>query len=644
METANIKTFVNELQFSVSPRNIKENEQYKLQTKEKIMAHFCAVFNSGGGKLTLRFSEKCSHKDLDNFVRMVEQWLQNLTSATTVSDITVEKSLEEVVMITKASDHLITVNYNIYLPDESEVISLPSSEPMKNVRSILQRKTNHINRTSVGSHRKHFVLEEQVEFAESKNNQRKLIKADPSKQVTVAKRICGKSNKLACYISAFANHSGGHVYYGIDEDGIVEGERLTKKDKDKIVKEVIKLVSKMMWPDHVNRPKRGEHWDIFFEPVKDIEDGVVESVFVVVVFVAQCLGGVFTARPDSYKVVNGKVEKIKFREWLSHFKNSSRSVGTQVSITQPNTRETRASVEFMERLKLHRNNNNKCETKLADLANEEQARNPEYDAHLMALSEKVITSYKKHHFRKAQKLLAQFTNSCMTTLAKNRMFFKIRGIYLQSCIESAKGNYESSYKIAVDGLDEIKLPSTEPSSRDYWMHLAMLATILSCRCEQNTQCKLLRMKALDYLKSAMKVGGPETPEIPPDLQQKLHIYKACVLLGCSLTGEAVDAKHVTDKDITAATIELLAVAKTIEGGKPLSHYRKIQNMFAECDLFFRFPPNLQNLKHALELAREARALAAKLHFREMELYARKREAAIVVKLLLYSYRKQSSRG
>lgn len=387
--------FVNDFKVGISMTKFKENERYKKKTLKTIMDHGCALFNSGGGKVTLSFQEMCTREDQDNFLRIIEQRLRDLTSTATVSNITVVKSFQQIVMITKASDHLITMNYNIYLPDECEVISLPPSEPIENVKKIVQGKPNQINRTPIRSHCKDFVLGKDVGFVESKNNQQKCIKVMPSKQVTVAMRMCGKSNKLARYISAFANHSGGHVYYGIEKNGIVSGERLTNKNKDEIVKEVAKLVSKMVWPDHVNGPKKGEHWDVFFESVKDKENREILSVFVIVVFVAQCPGGVFTEEPESYKVVNRSVERIDFPEWLSHFKNNSNSVATQVSFAFPNTGET------MDSLKQRSSDKSRCEKEMPDLVEEEGAQNPTGNAHDIA-PKNVIAGHKKYNFQKVE--------------------------------------------------------------------------------------------------------------------------------------------------------------------------------------------------------------------------------------------------
>ena len=61
--------------------------------------------------------------------------------------------------------------------------------------------------------------------------------------------MTGKDNKFSCYVSAFANYNGGHTYYGITDDGLVESELISnEKDKREITKKVGKAINKMIWP------------------------------------------------------------------------------------------------------------------------------------------------------------------------------------------------------------------------------------------------------------------------------------------------------------------------------------------------------------------------------------------------------------
>ena len=109
---------------------------------------------------------------------------------------------------------------------------------------------------------KKFIKDKDCGFQESKTVQLKNLKADLSKRTTIADRMIGKGNKFSHYVSAFANHNGSHMYYGIADDGIVAGELIPNADSGKITKKV-----EMIWPEQIGQPKRGEHWEIWFRPV-----------------------------------------------------------------------------------------------------------------------------------------------------------------------------------------------------------------------------------------------------------------------------------------------------------------------------------------------------------------------------------------
>jgi predicted HTH transcriptional regulator len=50
--------------------------------------------------------------------------------------------------------------------------------------------------------------------------------------VSLADRMVSKHIRFACYVSAFANHRGGHIYYGVKDDGSVEGEIFGQNDEE----------------------------------------------------------------------------------------------------------------------------------------------------------------------------------------------------------------------------------------------------------------------------------------------------------------------------------------------------------------------------------------------------------------------------
>ena len=69
---------------------------------------------------------------------------------------------------------------------------------------------------------------------ESNTVQLKNLSSEKTKSMNLAKRII--KHKLASYVSAIANHSGGRIYYGIDDHGIVLGESLCGEDEIEQIK------------------------------------------------------------------------------------------------------------------------------------------------------------------------------------------------------------------------------------------------------------------------------------------------------------------------------------------------------------------------------------------------------------------------
>ena len=182
-----------------------------------------------------------------------------------VSNINFEKKEQQIIVRVKKSSLLISTNYNLYLPTQTQVIPVQPNAQIDIVKKLITFDGERIlHGVKIESHSRRLVKDQNCGLEENKEIQFKNLKAAPSKCVTLADRM--KSNKLPSYISAFANHHGGHIYYGIRDDGTVEGEVVTDKDRDEITKKVGKTIGKMIWPQ---KPEKGKHWDIFFEPVLD---------------------------------------------------------------------------------------------------------------------------------------------------------------------------------------------------------------------------------------------------------------------------------------------------------------------------------------------------------------------------------------
>ena len=297
------------------------DKKYKESKKTEIASSFCALLNTHGGKVTIEF-EAATESDVQNLKRAIEQRLSDILGFSSMRDHIelVSSSIDECVFTVEGVSSLCTMNYNLYLPSETQVLAVSPTTPIADVREILssQKRIAEMEEPAVkiGTHCKEFVFHQNTaQLIESRKEQFKNLKSDRSSCVTLGDRMTNKANKFANYVSAFANNIGGNIYYGVQDDGVVEGEFVKDKELDKITKKVSNAVNKMVWPTECEGPKRGQHWEIFFEPVHGVNGDVVPSTFVIVVYIAHCAGGVFTEEPESYHVVNGKVKKMDYNKW-----------------------------------------------------------------------------------------------------------------------------------------------------------------------------------------------------------------------------------------------------------------------------------------------------------------------------------------
>ena len=309
----------------ISLDKFDNNKKYKEQIQQKIIAAICAMLNSNGGKVLIH--EKTDSNDIpvegfpisqmQSVIRILEQCMISIIGTRGITKVNFKIDQESIVVAVKKADFLITTNYNIHLPSESQVFKVCPVESPEHVKDDIMNRIVVLEPVQLGSHYKIFLKDKNCGFHESKNCQLKYLKSDASKRTTLADRMTGKGNKFSCYVSAFGNYSGGHIYYGIKDNGVVKGEFIQDEqvDQNEITKKVEKAINTMIWPLEIGQPKRGEHWDIFFEPVIDENSKPIPSTFVIVIYVASCLGGVFTEEPECYEMVQGKVVKMSFTTW-----------------------------------------------------------------------------------------------------------------------------------------------------------------------------------------------------------------------------------------------------------------------------------------------------------------------------------------
>lgn len=269
-----------------------------------ILPAVCALLNSDGGTIEI------TEIELD--VRSVEQVIKNMIGSIALfTSIKVKLAGHKIILVNvKKGAQFTTVNYNLFLPTEKQIIALETTDSMKEIRRVLLHRGIVEDPVIQGSHLHNFVLNKASGLVESEVVQLKSLEAKPSNKAktnTFAKRMLNDKNKFCNYISGFANHRGGHIYYGIDDKGVVTGEKLMENDKQEVIVEVGKAMEKLIWTESRISPKQGVNWEIYFENVKDPEG---EEIYVVVVFVALYRGGVFTGEPESYYINKEKVNSI----------------------------------------------------------------------------------------------------------------------------------------------------------------------------------------------------------------------------------------------------------------------------------------------------------------------------------------------
>lgn len=633
---------------------------YKEKTLDNIMVKICALLNSGGGKLILVNESNHHHSTQqrikDACVRMIEQKILEFTNLCILAaKISVSYSHSQIVFdIGHDEKQPYTLNYNLYLPSQTQVLAVQGSEMLEKVTEVVQGENVVEQVVQLGSHQKKFVHFEHVQVQQSNVVQFKNLKAKASKCVRLSDRIIG--NKFSCYISAFANHRGGHIYYGINDEGAVEGEKIADESQDEVTRKVKKTIAKMVFPKNgCNRPGKGKDWEIFFVPVENTAGDPIHLTFVIVIYVAHCPGGVFTEEPESYHIVESQVIKMSFDIWLSILKKTPAPLQTpSIPRLVPRTSwsSNRSEMFFQKLTSRLMKLRNQGDTKgFRDLSNLAKERFPESDASLIVEAEETVIACKQNCLAKATELQQKFAN--LLTSTKDTLIHEVRNLHLQSMIKRGAGEYEESYKLAQDGLQKMQLISPGFTTVLFYIHAAMAAILHHANKKQDLHKSCTpKEEALRHLDLAERVAHSLEDSLDElsDLQQKLHIYKAIVSLDCSITGETVQQQHKMTDTAQAATKELGFVYETALMVNPLTPYREVQYLLSQSDLLYRRTEGFreenatQNVKRAFEFVEESLRLAKKWDFQDMIQYASKRRANLTEKLICNAFIASKTKG
>ena len=611
------------------------DKKYKEDIKKAVAMAICAWANSNGGKVEIRDEETeeklVSTSLLDSLTRTLEQSLISRLGAEITESVDIsENKCEKMIAISVCKARLLTtIKYNLYRPTKKQV-ELIDNRP--NALKIVNRRFVD-QPVQLGSHQKKILKGQDCNLGENETIQFKHLKSESSKCFTLADRMIGKSNKFNCYVSAFANHRGGHIYYGIDDNGIVRGEEIVETSK--IEKKVEEAIQKMIWPDIIGRPKRGEHWEIFFEPVLDEKSNPIPSTFVIVIFIAPCYGGVFTEEPESYEMVEGKVKRMSFTTW----KEKLQSVGLNKrkrEVLQPRTVPfpiKRISLSpaaekrcLMAHEVLTEAINNGMWKFFARCADQLERKYPNcLEVKLIVFARRVMGNYRVGNIHEASVLLTENQE-----LFKEEPFHMVF-LLLKAALECMFGLLGESRDIATHALTMAE--HIEPGLFTTAGMLVAASTYDSPLHEAGLSPDEFCTKALEHLRYIK-----DAPTSRADLYHTAHITLAIYLLGYNFSGNVIK-KEIDEESFQKAQESIMAVNKSICDGNPLMEYREIWFTLSQSMLYTRhsqFEPEKQD-KHnrtAYKYAKKADNQAKASGLKEMACWAETTIASCIAKLLL----------
>ena len=613
--------------------------------KIQVTSNVCALLNSNGGDLIVAFpNQSYEIEDLDQPVRVIEQWINTLIGTITMlKKVQIEVKPHQIVINIKGSYNLITIDYNMYLPSHTQINRVLPVETLQKVQDILFGEELMSLSEELPVVQQVFVQEEKIELTETYNVQFKQLEDAPAERTTLADRVIGKGNKILQCVSAFANYRGGVIYVGVDDEHHqINGEVIPANERESIITKFTKKINKMIWLGLEDGPCEGENWDIHFHPVCDKTGRPVESTFVITIVVARCPGGVFLKEPESYHIVDGVVEKMKLDSWNEYLysershemedrDNSACAKSTSaLQCQRPIGRIPWSSI-------CNRKNYYHVNGVLIQLINDgswkkfwrrlkkEQANCAVHGVKLVILSKKITANFKLGNFEEAQRGMEEYRSGIVQS--EDRMISETREFLLNSALERSRGNIRESYKHGLNGLALVEQISTGMLVVQYYSNLATVITVLlELECGENK--KVLKQEAIYFFKKAVEHLKDANDFLPSkfDQEQKVHINLAFLHLGCSFATHARAERSVEDSEIEEAVKHLNAAEKSVNEGYVMTGYRVCQFFLARSALFYRRSQNLKPdeierkeylLKSALNYSKQAKEFATRGKFVEM---------------------------
>lgn len=644
---------------NVSPQEVQNKNKKTGIIKDTCFAITGLLNSNHGGTLTLRSSKPFTPTSLDELVRGIEQTLIEFLGLTRFHECCRTEIVgcgKEIVFVVQPSDQVCTVEYNLILPTDFQVRQVLRTEPLEKIARLL--KTGPMVSSSLENYVRQFQKESIAsgELRESKTVQFKKIKSDKNKNKSTADRIL--ANKITHYVAAFANHKGGHVYIGIDDDNYtVCGQFVVEEEKERILEKVGSAITNMVWPKEHGKPQRGKHWDIVFVPVLDGNKKIIPDLFVIVISIACCPGGVFLSLPESYVIKDGEVVEMEFDQWKKRLlhdahmrdivkfcrENSWKEIDRrQITRDEQNSETDICDPELptipatMPQITPRMTKSRRMCRKITDFM-EQLIQDGEFDKLKNFASKSrdmcktfcdadievavrfmlALGAYRRREFEEAYKELAKA--SCLITSTENPTEFEVQRLHLFACFLRGEGEHSKSYEVTCGGLQEMeKIPAGWHTA---WMlnDAGYLFSILAGGERNGEVRKSLRQQAVTlYTKaiahtSAIGKDATESSEVSvmkSNLLHRCHLRLAMVSLDCTpLAEKDDDIIEVSKADIDVAITNILVVEESSLKEDSLTDVNECYLHLVKSDLNYR--KSQLDEDHREKLLRKSKDCAAK---------------------------------
>ena len=610
-----------------------------VQDKKEIKRTLCALLNTNGGKIVLKANDAEADSKIvaDNVIRPIEQYFGSIIGPYEVHNAfqVLEEKCDTITLGVQALPILCTLNTNLLVPTNTEIRQISCMEQDALRRMLFERRT-----AEDFTHKmpERFFSGCECGFRESKTIQFKLLKTEKTRNTDFADRVI--NNKFTEIISGFANATGGYIFYGINDNGIVEGELLSESQRRETTEKLEIEVGTMIWQDKSKKVVRGREWDIKFVAVKDCENKTIPSTFVMVVTVKPYIGGVFAKEPESYYLKDGKVEKMSFDSWR---RNTYHKVATPVQesikrsswSSEKNRRNYMKITQKLEKLRQLGN-----WEQIKEIANEiNQRDNLPVNTKLTCLVQIVAIYYRQGDFQNAEKILKEFRDDMDN--AEDKYVFAVKERYSASAIERSRGNYHEAWKIIEEGLilahnapagfipaavyanaasilsslvDDESFIDTSKVDKDLKSQLPLLVEMGKSFCHH-------AMQHLLYIDYDFEIARE-------DLRQRINITLASLHLKSADPNLSLIS---TPDEIERAEQSLMK-----RKGKERLTYNTCRQLLVKSDIYFqkyRLEPTDRRIEHwkkSLKYVQDAQTLADEKCFKEIKRLCEKRMQKINV--------------